>query len=105
MGGPFCACAGTLAAISAAAVTSEMIVTAGVVRRGLLGLSLTVMSARLRTNFARNLVVHPNTVNALMITSDCGSVPISIVRANAARAGRVLPHHQGPKRCWTLHAV
>src|SRR5262249_16014111 len=86
-GGPFCARAGALAAMSAVAVARAMRRGAGVVRRGLLGLSVPVMSAWLRTIFPRNLVVRRRTVNAIAIRSDCGTFSTQIVRGNAGTAG------------------
>src|SRR5262245_65593680 len=71
---------------------------AGVVRRGLIGLSVPVMSAWLRTIFPRNLVVRRRTVNAIAVRADCGTFSTQIVRANAATAGRgVRARQQGSR--------
>src|SRR5215472_6805146 len=88
MGGPFCARAGVPVQTSAVAVATAMRRAAGVVRRGLIGLSVPVMSAWLRTIFPRNLVVRRRTVNAIAVRADCGTFSTQIVRANAATAGR-----------------
>src|SRR5215470_4465621 len=66
MGGPlsFCACAGAPAPATAVAVTRATRRAAGVTRGGLIGLSVRVMSAWLRTVFPRNLVVRRRAVNA-----------------------------------------
>ena len=68
---------------SAIAVTRATARAAGVARRVLIGLSIAVMSAWfgplvrgarwLRAIFPRNLVARPNMVNAVTITSGCGT--------------------------------
>src|SRR4029453_12795882 len=82
-----CARAGAPAQTSAVAVATAMRRAAGVVRRGLIGLSVPVMSAWLRTIFPRNLVVRRRTVNAIAIRADCGTFSTQIVRQMRRQRG------------------